>query len=70
MIVNPVLLNFFLSLLLLKHIYGFHKIQILFSTLELKNKNEKYLKKYIFLLIKNNNNKKKLVKSGKEKRIG
>ena len=31
-------------LLLLKHIFGFHKIQIWFFTLELENKNEKYLK--------------------------
>ena len=29
---------------LLKHIFGFHKIQIWFFILELKNKNEKYLK--------------------------
>ena len=39
-----------LLLLLLKPIFGFHKIQIWFFTLELKNKNEKYLKIYIFLL--------------------
>ena len=39
-------------LLLLKHIFGFHKIQVWFFTLEHKNENEKYLKISIFLLIK------------------
>ena len=44
--------------------FGFHKIQIWFFTLELKNKIEKYLQN-IYISIN-----KKLVKSRKEKRIG
>ena len=55
------LLLLLLSLLLLKHIFGFHKIQIWFVTLELKNKDEKYLKSRKIS--------KKLVKSQNKKRI-
>ena len=49
LLMNELLLLLLSSLLLLlllssKHIFGFHKIQIWFFTLELKNKNEKYLK--------------------------